>query len=418
MPRYQHISHGFDPVFDTRSRVLVLGSFPSVLSRANDFYYGNPANRFWRVIARWAGAPVPETIAEKRALLLAHGIALWDVVASCDVKGSSDASIRNVEPAAIERVLDAADIAAVLCNGGTAARLYGRYLQARCGGMPARALPSTSPANAAWSLERLCERWGAELAEAFEGVTGAGTGGAPGTGAALAHGGAAAIPAETDGRTGTTPLANGDASAAPAADAATSADAADADAPTTRAHAGTPAAPSPSAAQRFALPSPEIAAPRIEYAAVKIPAPPASSEAVRKSMQGNKRKDTKPELVVRQRLRAAGLSGYRLQWHVAGHPDIAWPGKKVAIMVQGCYWHRCPHCHPSVPKQHVAYWEAKFARNVERDRLVLRELEDAGWRVHVVWECQLKKKTIDATFADLLPQLAAELGKPLREESA
>ncbi len=177
---YQRITHGFEPVFDARSRVLVLGSLPSVLSRENAFYYGNPRNRFWRVIAACVHeAPPPnegealtgasdtvtrgESIAQKRALLLRHGIALWDVIAQCDIKGSSDASIRNVEPADIRRVLDAAPIEAVLCNGGTAGRLYARYLQ-RVVGMPAVTLPSTSPANAAWSLDRLVERWSRELA--------------------------------------------------------------------------------------------------------------------------------------------------------------------------------------------------------------------------------------------------------------
>ena len=125
---YQHIEHGFEPVFDERSRVLVLGSFPSVLSRANAFYYGNPQNRFWRVME------------------------------SCDIKGSSDASIRNVVPAHIECITDVAPIEQVICNGGTAGRLYKRYLQERTG-LPAIVLPSTSPANAAWRLERLVERW-------------------------------------------------------------------------------------------------------------------------------------------------------------------------------------------------------------------------------------------------------------------
>ncbi|MCI7730665.1 uracil-DNA glycosylase family protein [Enorma burkinafasonensis] len=177
---YQHISHGFEPVFDERSRVLVLGSFPSALSRANAFFYGNPQNRFWRVIAACTDEPVPpnegeplpgsgaaaslgESIAAKRDLLLRHGIALWDVIESCDIKGSSDASIRNVVPARIERVTGAAPVSAVVCNGGTAARLYNRYLRERTG-IEAVALPSTSPANAAWSLERLIARWGEELA--------------------------------------------------------------------------------------------------------------------------------------------------------------------------------------------------------------------------------------------------------------
>ena len=170
---YQHIEHGFEPVFDERSRVLVLGSFPSVLSRANDFYYGNPQNRFWRVMAACLGVPVPPNEATfggqracdarrldvaKRSMLLNGGVALWDVIESCDIKGSSDASIRNVVPAHIERITGAAPIEQVICNGGTAGRLYKRYLQERTG-LPATVLPSTSPANAAWRLERLVERW-------------------------------------------------------------------------------------------------------------------------------------------------------------------------------------------------------------------------------------------------------------------
>lgn len=172
---YQHIEHGFEPVFDEHSRVLVLGSFPSVLSRANAFYYGNPQNRFWRVMAACLGVSVPPnegdpladgesatldaSIAAKRAMLLNGGVALWDVIESCDIKGSSDASIRNVVPAHIERIADVAPIERVVCNGGTAGRLYKRYLQERTG-LPAIVLPSTSPANAAWCLERLVERWG------------------------------------------------------------------------------------------------------------------------------------------------------------------------------------------------------------------------------------------------------------------
>mgnify|MGYP002227797081 CR=1 FL=1 len=170
---YQHIEHGFEPVFDERSRVLVLGSFPSVLSRANDFYYGNPQNRFWRVMAacsvcpcrptratfwRTASCDARRSIVAKRSMLLNGGVALWDVIESCDIKGSSDASIRNVVPAHIERITGAAPIEQVICNGGTAGRLYKRYLQERTG-LPATVLPSTSPANAAWRLERLVERW-------------------------------------------------------------------------------------------------------------------------------------------------------------------------------------------------------------------------------------------------------------------
>ena len=168
MADYQRISHGFDPVFDERSRVLVLGSFPSVLSRENSFYYGNPRNRFWQVMAAvlGEGAPADGDIAAKRALLLRHGVALWDVIESCDVRGSSDASIRNVVPADVARITGAAPIGAVLCNGATAGRLYRRWLEPVTG-MPAEVLPSTSPANAAWSLPRLTERWRAVLLAAL-----------------------------------------------------------------------------------------------------------------------------------------------------------------------------------------------------------------------------------------------------------
>ena len=160
MADYVHIAHGFDPVFDERSRVLVLGSFPSVLSREASFYYGNPRNRFWRVVASVVGEPVPadDDVATKRALLLRHGIALWDVVGSCDIRGSSDASIRHVVPNDVARVLAVAPVEAVLCNGGSAGRLYRRWLEAQLG-VAAEVLPSTSPANAAWSLERLVGRW-------------------------------------------------------------------------------------------------------------------------------------------------------------------------------------------------------------------------------------------------------------------
>lgn len=171
---YQHIEHGFEPVFDQHSRVLVLGSFPSVLSRANAFYYGNPLNRFWRVMAACLGVPVPPnegdplagsepatldaSIAAKRSMLLNGGVALWDVIESCDIKGSSDASIRNVVPIDIGRITAVAPIEAVVCNGGTAGRLYHRYLESLTG-IKAQVMPSTSPANAAWSLDRLIAFW-------------------------------------------------------------------------------------------------------------------------------------------------------------------------------------------------------------------------------------------------------------------
>ncbi len=131
----------------------------------------------------------------------------------------------------------------------------------------------------------------------------------------------------------------------------------------------------------------------------KLPeAPAASSDAVRKSMQGNKRRDTSPELKVRRMLRELGYPGYRLDWKKApGHPDIAYPGRKIAFFINGCFWHRCPTCNLPVPKSHVEYWQAKFDRNVARDAKTRVALEELGWKVVVVWEHQLKKKELPAT---------------------
>ena len=130
--------------------------------------------------------------------------------------------------------------------------------------------------------------------------------------------------------------------------------------------------------------------------------------AIRKSMQGNKRANTRPEMLVRQRLREAGLTGYRLQWKKApGRPDIAFPGRKVAIFVNGCFWHRCPHCHPSVPKRNTAFWEEKFRRNVARDQKAITDLEALGWTAITIWECELKRDKIDATMERVVKQVCA-----------
>ena len=135
--------------------------------------------------------------------------------------------------------------------------------------------------------------------------------------------------------------------------------------------------------------------------------------AVRKSMQGNKRRDTKPELLVRQRLRAAELTGYRLDWAKApGRPDIAFPGRKVAIFVNGCYWHRCPHCSPSVPRKNVEFWDAKFRRNVERDKRALAELEELGWLAITIWECELRRDRIDETMERVIEQVRSAGKQP------
>jgi DNA mismatch endonuclease (patch repair protein) len=118
----------------------------------------------------------------------------------------------------------------------------------------------------------------------------------------------------------------------------------------------------------------------------------ATSDAVRKSMQGNKRKDTKPELKVRALLRELGFPGYRLQWKKApGHPDIAYPGRKIAIFVHGCFWHHHEGCHyATMPASNTEFWQAKFERNRQRDERVTAQLEAEGWKVIVIWECELK----------------------------
>ncbi|PWM14044.1 MAG: DNA-deoxyinosine glycosylase [Clostridia bacterium] len=151
-------AHPIAPVFDEMSRILILGSFPSVKSREAGFFYGHPQNRFWRVLAAVLGCPVPATIDEKRNMLLAHHVAVWDVIASCEITGSSDSSIRNVVPTDLGRLLADAPISAIFCNGGTALRLYQKYQQ-NSTGIPAAGLPSTSPANAAWTLNRLVSVW-------------------------------------------------------------------------------------------------------------------------------------------------------------------------------------------------------------------------------------------------------------------
>ena len=137
-------------------------------------------------------------------------------------------------------------------------------------------------------------------------------------------------------------------------------------------------------------------------------APPASSEAVRHSMQGNRSKNTKPELLVRRALRERGITGYRLQWKGAsGRPDIAFPGRRVAVFVHGCFWHRCPYCHPSEPRSNVEFWQAKFQRNQERDRRNVESLLEHGWTVVVVWECRLKKQRLPRTVEAIAAEVAA-----------
>ena len=154
----EHIIHPIPPLYDAQSRILILGSFPSVKSREAQFFYGHPQNRFWKVLAAVLDCPVPQTIPEKQAMLHANHIALWDVIASCDIEGSSDSSIKNAVPNDLTPILTTADIRQIYCNGATSHRLYQKYL-APLTGRDAVKLPSTSPANAAWQLERLTQEW-------------------------------------------------------------------------------------------------------------------------------------------------------------------------------------------------------------------------------------------------------------------
>lgn len=150
--------HEIAPVFDECSRVLVLGSFPSVKSREGRFFYHHPQNRFWKVMAALFDAPVPQSVEEKKQLLLKNHIAVWDVVASCDIVGSSDTSIANVRPNDLNRILCQTPVTKIFANGAKAWELYKKYCQAQTG-RPCEKLPSTSPANAACTLPKLVEAW-------------------------------------------------------------------------------------------------------------------------------------------------------------------------------------------------------------------------------------------------------------------
>ena len=152
------MQHSFDPVYNKHSNVLILGTFPSVKSREQHFFYGNPQNRFWKVMSSITNTPLPLTIEAKKAMLLEHGIAIWDVIQSCDITGSSDSSIKNVVPMDFSTLLKEASIKQIYANGATAEKLYHTYCEATTGRSIIK-LPSTSPANATCSLEKLIEAW-------------------------------------------------------------------------------------------------------------------------------------------------------------------------------------------------------------------------------------------------------------------
>ena len=159
MPDAQRIIHPIPPLFDAESRILILGSFPSVKSREAMFFYGHPQNRFWPLLARLFDESVPASIEDKKALALRHHIALWDTIRSCTIVGSSDSSVRDVVPNDLSAILDHSRVERIFCNGALSYNMYRRYIFPTTG-IEAAKLPSTSPANAAFSMDRLAAEWG------------------------------------------------------------------------------------------------------------------------------------------------------------------------------------------------------------------------------------------------------------------
>lgn len=158
MAELTHVTHEFAPLFDSDSEILILGSIPSPKSREQAFYYGHPQNRFWKVMAQVLNEKVPVSVKEKTEMMLKHKIALWDALVECDICGASDSSIKNPVPADIPWIIDKTNIRKVYATGATAYKYYQKFNAGRTG-IDAIKLPSTSPANAAMSLERLTEAY-------------------------------------------------------------------------------------------------------------------------------------------------------------------------------------------------------------------------------------------------------------------
>lgn len=154
----EQVKHEIPPIYDENSKILILGSFPSVKSRENKFFYHHPQNRFWKVLANVLGVDAPDTIDEKRNFLLNNCIAVWDVIGSCEIEGSSDSSIKNVVVNDLNLILDSCDVKQIFCNGGKSYELYKKYCEKNTN-IKAIKLPSTSPANARFSLDKLVSEW-------------------------------------------------------------------------------------------------------------------------------------------------------------------------------------------------------------------------------------------------------------------
>ena len=164
MAEYEHVKHTFEPVYDDNSKILILGSLPSVKSREQGFYYGHPQNRFWKVLARLLEWEEPQSIEEKKEMLLGNQIAIWDVLESCDIQGSSDSSIKNPVAADIPGLLEKTKIEKIYVNGTKAGKYYKKYLFPLTG-MEAVVLQSTSPLNCRYNLDKLLDNWKVILSE-------------------------------------------------------------------------------------------------------------------------------------------------------------------------------------------------------------------------------------------------------------
>lgn len=159
----EYLTHSFGPYYDENSSYLILGSFPSVKSREENFYYGHPQNRFWKILAALFEDSLPQTTEEKKSFLSAHRIALYDVIESCSIIGSSDSSIEDVQVTDLKPILEKSRVGdRIFTNGAKASALYQKYTYPKIQ-IPSRKLPSSSPANAAYSLERLISIWRKEM---------------------------------------------------------------------------------------------------------------------------------------------------------------------------------------------------------------------------------------------------------------
>ncbi len=153
-----HISHPFEPIYNNKSKILILGSFPSIKSRENNFYYGHPQNRFWKILENIFNEEIDNNIQNKKEFLLKHNIALWDTIKSCNIVSSSDSSIKNAVPNDIEKIIKKSNVSCILCNGNTSYKIFNKHFKDKIT-IPVICLPSSSSANAKFSLTMLIDIW-------------------------------------------------------------------------------------------------------------------------------------------------------------------------------------------------------------------------------------------------------------------